>query len=50
MFIKCKQCGYNETLDKRFILKVLGGAVSGFGFWAWVAYFLLEQDLLSLFV
>ena len=45
MFIKCNHCGHKETLDKRFILKVLGGAVSGFGFWAWVAYFFAGTGL-----
>lgn len=39
MYIKCKNCSHKETLDKRFILKVLGGAFAGGGFWAWVAYF-----------
>ena len=38
MYIKCSKCGHSETLNKRFIAKVLGGAVSGFGFWAWVTY------------
>ena len=38
MYIKCRHCGYRETLNKRFFVKVLGGAVAGFGFWAWVAF------------
>jgi Zn finger protein HypA/HybF involved in hydrogenase expression len=38
MNIRCKRCDYSETLDKRFIVKVLGGVVAGFGFWAWVAF------------
>lgn len=38
MYIKCKHCGYNETLNKRLFVKVIGTAVSGFGFWAWVSY------------
>ena len=38
MYIQCKRCSYSETLDKRFFVKVLGGVVSGFGFWAWVAF------------
>lgn len=38
MYIKCKHCGYKETLNKRFFVKVIGGTVSGFGFWAWVTY------------
>lgn len=32
MYIVCKKCGYKETLNKRFILKVLDGTVTGFGF------------------
>lgn len=38
MYIKCKHCGHKESLDKRFFAKIIGGAVSGFGFWAWVTY------------
>ena len=45
MVIKCSACGYKETLNKRFFVKILGGAVSGFGFWAWVAYFFAGTGL-----
>ncbi len=38
MYLKCKRCSYKETINKRFFVKVLGGGVSGFGFYAWVAY------------
>lgn len=38
MQIKCKKCGHKETINKRFFVKALGGAVAGFGFWAWVAF------------
>ncbi len=38
MKLKCNKCGHTETVNKRFFLKVLGGAVSGFGFWAWVSF------------
>ena len=38
MYIKCNCCYYKETLNKRFFVKILGGAVSGFGFYSWVAY------------
>ncbi len=38
MKLKCKHCGHEETVNKRFFLKVLGGAVAGFGFWAWVTF------------
>ena len=40
MYIKCNCCYYKETLNKRFFVKILGGAVSGFGFYSWVAYLL----------
>lgn len=45
MYIVCKKCGYKETLNKRFILKVIGGTVTGFGFWAWVTYFFAGTGL-----
>ena len=38
MHIRCKQCGYKEEINKRFFVKILGGAVAGFGYYAWVAY------------
>ena len=38
MILKCNNCGHTETVNKRFFLKALGGAVSGFGFWAWVSF------------
>ena len=43
--IVCKHCGYRETLNKRFIFKILGGAFAGGGFWAWVAYFFAGTGL-----
>ncbi len=38
MKIKCKHCGYSEEVNAAFFVKIIGGAVSGFGFWAWVVY------------
>lgn len=38
MKLVCKGCGHTEKVNKRFFLKVLGGAVAGFGFWAWVTF------------
>lgn len=38
MKLVCTKCGHTETVNKRFFLKVIGGSVAGFGFWAWVAY------------
>lgn len=45
MYIKCKYCCHKETLDKRFILKAMGGAFAGGGFWAWVTYFFAGTGL-----
>ncbi len=38
MKIVCQSCGRKEEVNKDFFLKVLGGVVSGFGFWAWTAF------------
>lgn len=38
MKLVCKTCGHKETVNKKFFVKVLGGAVAGFGFWSWVAF------------
>ncbi len=38
MKVICKSCKHQETVDKDFFLKVLGGVVSGFGFWSWTAF------------
>lgn len=38
MKLVCKHCGHKETVNKKFFVKALGGAVAGFGFWAWVAF------------
>jgi ribosomal protein L37AE/L43A len=38
VYVKCKKCGYQETLNTRFIIKIIGGAATAFGFWGWVAY------------
>ena len=32
MYIKCNCCSYKETLNKRFFVKILGGAVSASAF------------------
>lgn len=37
-YIQCKKCSYKEVLNKGFFLKVIGGSVTGFGFWAWVSF------------
>ncbi len=41
----CKGCGHKETLNKRFFIKLLGGAVAGGGFYAWIAYLLAGTGL-----
>ena len=38
MKIRCRSCGHSETLNKELIVTLLGGAVAGFGFWAWVSF------------
>ena len=40
MKIRCKNCGYKEKVNKDLFLKVIGGAVTGGGFWAWISYLL----------
>lgn len=37
-YLQCDSCGHRETIDKRFFVKILGGVVTGFGFWAWVTF------------
>ena len=38
MKLKCKRCGHEETVNKRFFFKIIGGTVAGLGYWAWIAY------------
>lgn len=38
-YIRCNNCGYHEEVNKKLFTKILGGAVAGFGFWAWVSFF-----------
>ena len=38
MKIRCRSCSHSETLNKELIVTLLGGAVAGFGFWAWVSF------------
>ena len=38
MKLKCKHCGHQETVNKRFFLKAIGGVVVGTGYYAWIAY------------
>lgn len=44
-YLKCRKCGQKEELNAKFVAKVIGGAVSGFGVWAWVAYFFAGTGL-----
>ena len=38
MKIRCKNCGHTEEVNLALFTKIIGGAVSGFGFWAWVTF------------
>ena len=44
-YLECRRCLYKEVLSRGFILKIIGGAVSGSGFWAWVTYFFAGTGL-----
>jgi putative component of toxin-antitoxin plasmid stabilization module len=39
MHIKCKECSYCEEVNKDLFVKILGGVVATWGFWAWVSFF-----------
>ena len=38
VYIKCQNCGHYEEINTRFFAKIIGGAVVGFGGYAWVAF------------
>jgi hypothetical protein len=38
MIIRCRDCGHSEIVNADLFVKIIGGAVSGFGFWAWTAF------------
>ena len=38
LFIKCTNCGHYEPVNKNLFAKILGGAVAGFGYWAWISF------------
>lgn len=38
LYIKCSKCGYYAKVDGKLFAKILGGFVSGFGFWAWISF------------
>ena len=38
MKIKCAKCGHTETVNLQFFVKALGGGITGFGYWAWIAH------------
>lgn len=44
-YIKCKKCGKKEKLNAKFVAKAAGGVISGFGVWAWPAYFFAGTGL-----
>lgn len=37
-FAQCRKCGHKEEVNKEFFFKIIGGGVTGGGFWAWTAY------------
>lgn len=43
-YIKC-QCGHEEEFSKSLVAKIIGGAMTGFGFWAWVSFFFAGTGL-----
>jgi phosphatidylserine/phosphatidylglycerophosphate/cardiolipin synthase-like enzyme len=38
MRIKCLDCGHSEEVNLDLFVKIIGGATTGFGFWAWVSF------------
>lgn len=38
-YVRCNNCGYYEEVNKKLFVKILGGAATGFGFWAWTSFF-----------
>lgn len=38
LYIQCRNCGHQEEVNKEFFAKVIGGAVIGLGFKAWVGF------------
>lgn len=38
LYIVCKNCGHYEEVNSRLFAKIIGGAVAGFGYWAWVSF------------
>lgn len=45
MKIRCKFCGYSETTNKDFWVKVIGAAAPVGGFWAWTTFFFAGTGL-----
>jgi hypothetical protein len=38
MRIRCLDCGHSEEVTADLFVKIIGGATTGFGFWAWVSF------------
>jgi ribosomal protein S27AE len=38
MKIKCGKCGYQEEVNMKFFVKLIGAALPAGGFWAWVTF------------
>lgn len=45
MRIKCKKCGFIETVNAKTIVTILGSAMPVGGFWAWVTFFFAGTGL-----
>ncbi|PID51530.1 MAG: hypothetical protein CR960_00290 [Pasteurellales bacterium] len=45
MKICCKHCRYQETFNKEFLVRIIGGVMPVGGFWAWVTYFFAGTGL-----
>ncbi len=45
MHIECTTCGHREEVNKHLVLKIIGAAFAGGGFWAWVTFFFAGTGL-----
>ena len=38
MYIVCKHCGHYEEINAKLFAKIIGTAVTGLGYWAWISF------------
>lgn len=38
LYVVCRNCGHYEKVNHTFFAKVIGGCMTGLGYWAWVTY------------